>query len=596
MPSAVWALAGLAILATVQATPPSIASICTVDYARSKLPIQDIYFEDGKYIALTIDPTSVHALAGYNYSVSDNVMYPDASFDYCQVTFAYSHTSSNDSVQVQYWLPSPSTFANRFLATGGGGLAINSGNTSLPGGVQYGAVSGITDGGFGGFTVQYDAVALLANGTLNYDTLYNFGYRSIHEMTFLGKLFTQEFYNMTNTTKLYSYYQACSEGGREGWSQVQRFTSFDGAIIGAPAFRYGHQQVNHLTSSVVESTQDYYPPPCELTAILNATLVFCDPLDGLTDGVVSRTDLCILEFNINSTLGLPYNCPVSTGGTSFGKKKRQMGPGGSSATPAQNGTVSAKAIAVAQTIINGLHDSQGRRAYLSYQPSATWTDAATSYNSTSESWGVEVDGLGGEWVAKWLMLLNISSITSYEGVTYDTLRDWMYEGWQQYEDVLQTTWPDLTLYHDAGGKVLHYHGESDYSIPTASSVHYWESVRSIMYSNMTYNASAAALNDWYRLYLVPGGSHCSTNTAEPNGPWPQTNLQVMINWVENGTVPTTLNATHLAGSNLGGNAQICAWPLRPIWINNGTTMDCVYDQKSHDTWIYEFDSFPMPVY
>ena len=273
--------------------------------------------------------------------------------------------------------------------------------------------------------------------------------------------------------------------------------------------------------------------------------------------------------------------------------KRQMG---SSSTPAQNGTVSAKAIAVAQTILDGLHDSQGRRAYLWYQPSATWTDAATSYNSKTGTWGLEIDGLVEKFEPSSHPLTTITSITSYEGVTYDTLRNWMYEGWQRYEDVLQTTWPDLTPYHDAGGKVLHYHGESDYSVPTASSVHYRESVRSIMYPNMTYNASADALNDWYRLYLVLGGSHCSTNTNEPNGPWPQTNMGVMIDWVENGVVPSTLNATHLAGPNVGSNAQICAWPLRPFWTNNGTTMDCVYDQKSLDTWMYDFDSFPLPVY
>jgi len=117
-----------------------------------------------------------------------------------------------------------------------------------------------------------------------------------------------------------------------------------------------------------------------------------------------------------------------------------------------------------------------------------------------------------------------------------------------------------------------------------------------MYPNMSYNSSVAKLSDWYRLYLVPGGSHCTINAYEPNGPWPQTNLAVMIDWVEKGVVPTTLNATHLAGENMGANAQICAWPLRPLYTNNGLTMECVYDQASLDTWMYEFDAFPMPVY
>lgn len=62
--------------------------------------------------------------------------------------------------------------------------------------------------------------------------------------------------------------------------------------------------------------------------------------------------------------------------------------------------------------------------------------------------------------------------------------------------------------------------------------------------------------DWYRLYLIAGGSHCAPNAAEPNGCWPQTNFQVIIDWVENGVVPHTLNATVLQGTNEGDNQQI----------------------------------------
>jgi tannase len=165
-----------------------------------------------------------------------------------------------------------------------------------------------------------------------------------------------------------------------------------------------------------------------------------------------------------------------------------------------------------------------------------------------------------------------------------------------YEDSLHTVWPDLSEFQKAGGKVLHFHGEADNSIPTAASVRYHESVREIMYPNMSFNESTAALNEWYQLYLVPGAGHCSTNDYQSNGPFPQTNLAVLIDWVENGNTPTTLNATHLAGANVGENAQLCAWPLRPMWKQNGTVMDCEYDQASIDSWLYEFDSFKMPVY
>lgn len=69
----------------------------------------------------------------------------------------------------------------------------------------------------------------------------------------------------------------------------------------------------------------------------------------------------------------------------------------------------------------------------------------------------------------------------------------------------------------------------------------------------------------------------------------------MIEWVENGIVPVTLNAMHLARSSVGQNAQICAWPLRPLWGADGG-MECVYDQALIDSWFYDLDSFTLPVY
>src|SRR5699024_587357 len=97
--------------------------------------------------------------------------------------------------------------------------------------------------------------------------------------------------------------------------QVQNYPDvYDGIIPGAPAIRYGQQQANHLYSNVVEKTLDYYPPSCELERIVNATISACDPLDGKKDGVVARTDLCKLNFNVNSTIGLSYHCDASSGG------------------------------------------------------------------------------------------------------------------------------------------------------------------------------------------------------------------------------------------------------------------------------------------
>lgn len=557
--------------------------VCTAAYVKATLPLNVMQ-------GLTLNASTLVATAITNRTVLSSNDVPNGQFDYCSVTFAYSHDGRSDQVQVTYWLPTPANFRNRYLSTGGGGWAINSGANTLPSGLIYGAVAGETDGGFGGFASNYLNVVLLANGSLNYPELYMFGYQAHHELSTIGKQFTKNFFSMRNGTKLYSYYQGCSEGGREGWSQVQRYgDSFDGAIIGAPAFRYSFQQVQHLWSNVVEKTLGYYPPPCELDYINNATVAACDGLDGKVDGVVSRTDLCKLHFNISSVLGHAYSCPASKG---------QIFPP-SGPAPAQNGSVTTKGIQVARLILDGPQDLQGLRVYFSYQPSATFADAVTNYNSTSGGWDLAISGLGGAYVTNLLQLVELSNLPTLEGVSYDTLRDWIYQGWQKYNDVLQTNWPDLTPFHNAGGKVLHYHGESDNSIPAASSVRYWNSVRQIMYPNMTANASTAALNKWYRLFLVPGAGHCGPNTLQPNGPYPQTNMAVMVKWVEENVVPTTLNATVLQGPNKGQNEQICAWPLRPLWTNGTSSecsMRCVHDQASIDSWSYNLTAFKMPVY
>lgn len=335
---------------------------------------------------------------------------------------------------------------------------------------------------------------------------------------------------------------------------------------------------------MVEKTLDYFPSPCELEKIMNATIAACDPLDGRVDGVVSRTDLCTASYNISSTIGLPYSCAAAAGGF------------GGAATPAQNGSVSAEAVAVAQKIIDGLHDDDGKRVYFSYTPSSTYTDAATQYNSETGEWELDITSLGGSFVEVLLDLQDGENLPSLDNVTYTTLRDWIYEGWQRYQDSLMVNWPDLSPYKDAGAKIIHVHGESDYSIPTASSVRYWDSVREVLNPGLSYNDSVEATNEFYKLFLVPGGSHCDVNTYEPNGPWPQDTLAQLIDWVENGVEPVTLNATVLQGANLGQNQQLCAYPLRPLWSNNGTTMDCVYDQASIDSWTFDLDSFLLPVY
>ncbi|KAB8201201.1 tannase and feruloyl esterase-domain-containing protein [Aspergillus parasiticus] len=257
--------------------------------------------------------------------------------------------------------------------------------------------------------------------------------------------------------------------------------------------------------------------------------------------------------------------PRTSLGLGFGKRDTE---------PAQNGTVSAEAVAVAQKIVDGLHDSEGRQVYISYQMVAGFNNAQKTYNSTIRTWELDIAGAGGGWVARFLELRDEDNFSTLDGVTYDTLKGWMVQD---------------------GGKIIHFHGEQDSSIPPGSSVHYYNSVRKMMHPGKPYNESTSALKEWHRLYLVPGAAHCATNELQPNGPFPQTNFAVMAEWVEQGIVPETLNATILQGEYKGTNEQICVWPLRPLWADNNTFM-CEYNQASINTFEYSFDAYKLPLY
>ncbi|KAI1418519.1 tannase [Hypoxylon sp. FL1857] len=595
----VTALAALA----ASSNAASISDVCTVSNVQAALPA------NGTLLGINLIPSTVTASIVYNATTGRGMGGgattggSTTTYTYCNVTVTYTHTGKGDKVVLKYAFPQPSDFKNRFYVGGGGGFSLSSDAT---GGLPYGAVGGATDAGYDAFSNSYDEVVLYGNGSINWDATYMFGYQALGEMTKVGKPLTQGFYGLSDDTKVYTYFEGCSDGGREGMSQVQRFgEEYDGAITGAPAFRFAHQQVLHVFSSAVEEIQGYYPPPCELAKIVNATIAACDPLDGRTDGVVSRTDLCMLSFNLSSIIGEPYYCAAKNSTSlGFGFNKRSMSrkthkrqaPGSSTSyQPAQNGTVTAEGVAVAQATYNGPHNSAGQRAYLSWQIASELGDASPTYNTATGKWELSIPSTGGEYVTKFIQLLDLDNLSNLDNVTYDTLVEWMDIGLERYLDSLQTTLPDLTPFQSSGGKLLHYHGESDSSIPAASSVHYWQSVRSIMYGNLSDDAALDALQDWYQLYLIPGAGHCGTNSLQP-GPFPQNNMAIMIDWVENGVKPSRLNATVSSGAHAGETQMLCRWPTRPLWRGNSSDFECVDDEASIDSWTYTFPAFKMPVY
>jgi len=70
---------------------------------------------------------------------------------------------------------------------------------------------------------------------------------------------------------------------------------------------------------------------------------------------------------------------------------------------------------------------------------------------------------------------------------------------------------DLSPFQARGGKLVQYHGYADAYIPPGMSIHFYERVVH------TLVPKGLELDDWFRLFMVPGGGHCA---GSANGaPW-----------------------------------------------------------------------------
>ncbi|KAL4923082.1 tannase and feruloyl esterase-domain-containing protein [Aspergillus undulatus] len=425
--------AALTVLVTSSLVKPrTIAQLCTVSNVQPSLSA------NGTLLGIEIRP-------GGSTTTSST------TYNYCNVTVAYTHAGKGDRVVLQYALPSPSDFENRFFVAGGQGFSLATDATE---GFPYGAASGITDTGYDGFSSSYDEVNLYGNGTVNWDAAY-----MLH---------------------------------------VQRWgEEYDGVVAGAPAFRFAQQQ-----------------------------------------------------FDLSSLVGEP-----SLG---FGFSKRVEGSS-TSYQPAQNGTVTAEGVALAEAIYGGLHDSKGDRAYLSWQIAAELSDAVTEYSSETKTWAIDIPSTGGEYVARFIELVESDNLSNLDNGTYDTLVQWMNYGMIQYMDSLQTTVPDLTSFKSSGGRLLHYHGESDPGVPAASSVHYWQTVHAAMYGgDLADKKHLNEIAEWYQSSLIPGAAHCGVNDLQP-GPFPSaaTLVKTMIDWIEKDQQPSRLNASDSSGTYAGETQMLC---------------------------------------
>ena len=226
---------------------------------------------------------------------------------------------------------------------------------------------------------------------------------------------------------------------------AQRYPdAYDGIAAAAPAFNWAQFIPAASWAQVMMSITGQFPPKCEVDALTDAAVAACDPLDGVTDGLISDISQC--SFDPFTLVGKTAPCPATN--TTI--------------------TISHAAAAIANFTWTGPRKPNGDFLWYGVNYQARLTGSSTSIGTTSDLGYASTlcsangtctglpTGLGEAWLKffikkdpEWSFSM-IESVEEYARLFHASV--------QEYDSIVGSADPDLSAFKDAGGKMLTYHG------------------------------------------------------------------------------------------------------------------------------------------
>lgn len=192
------------------------------------------------------------------------------------------------TIGFQVLLPAQ-TWTQRYLQVGCGGLC---GNITLRSGASDGCQV-LTDGGFVMAATDMGHQGQDASWGLDPQKRADFAYRAQHITAKAARALIAAYYGQGEK---FSYFNGCSDGGREALMEAQRFPDdFDGIVSGAPAMLFQVQNTLHhgwLAAANTGADGKGILTSARLPMLHKAVLEACDAQDGLADGLIAQPALC----------------------------------------------------------------------------------------------------------------------------------------------------------------------------------------------------------------------------------------------------------------------------------------------------------------
>ncbi|MEU0556687.1 tannase/feruloyl esterase family alpha/beta hydrolase [Dactylosporangium sp. NPDC006015] len=435
---------------------------------------------------------------------------------FCDVTIILTHPPLRDRVRVQVWLPQ-STWNGRFQATGGGAFAAGEFERALVPAVRRGYAAASTDAGVPSTAKSPPVWAQRHDRPINDGLLANFAYRSVHEMSRIGKQVIAGFYGRPPA---YSYFTGCSTGGRQGLTEAQRYPGdFDGILADAPAIAWNRLTLAQFWPQVVMNEAGTYPTACEFAAFNRAAIAACDTDDGRLDGIIGRPDTC--RFDPGRLVGTSVRC--------HGRTIR----------------ISRVDADIVGRIWDGPTTRTGERQWYGLPRGASFSWLA---GTTKPLFGPRHGApfpVAADWIHYFLLRQPHLDVSTIGYAEFERLFE---ESQARYGAVIGSDDPDLSAFRAAGGKMITWHGLADPAVFPQGTVDYRRRVESAM-------GGGEATDRFYRVFLAPGVGHCSGGA----GPVPTDPHAALVDWVEHDRAPDTLPAA-TTGAHPHLSGVLCRYP------------------------------------
>ncbi len=337
-----------------------------------------------------------------------------------------------------------------------------------------------------------------------------------------------------------------STGGREAYFVVQRWPEDYDGVLGA----YAGWDQTELDLQYIRVSQAMYSaggflPKAQTKLLARSVMRACDGLDGVEDGLISNVAACRFD---PATL-------LCAGGA---KTKGCL-------TPQQLKTVETFATEqrTAQPLWNGVETMPG----FNVLAGGDLTGSMGLLHHAEHPPKVLLNSFYyviGDQVLRFFL----TGEKHFNALTFDTTTGGPYaKDLLPQSEASDASKSDLSAFADHGGKFLMLHGTSDVTIPTGSSVLYYQMVQRSM--------GQQKMDRFLRFYLVPGFGH---GRGAFNAGFDA--LGVLDRWLDTGAAPENLVVEDENDRSRGRGRPLCEYPAWPKYrgsgdVNSANSFVCV---------------------